>query len=91
MQDAFCALNEHFQPDAAGRQSNILLNLGQQSVREEHVGCILRFGNHQDINVPAGRFHNLNYITIEELCMNAVRAKGANLAAKALVRVWDVW
>ena len=82
MKDAFCALNKNFQPDAPDRQANVLLNLGEQSVREEHVGCILHFGNHNDINVPAGGFHNFNYVSIEKLCVNPIRAEGANFAVK---------
>jgi hypothetical protein len=82
MQNAFRAFNQHFQPDTPSRKSNVLLNLREQPVRKEHVRCILYFGNHDDINISPGCFHNFDYVTIEKLCVNPIRAEGANLAMK---------
>ena len=64
------------------QEGNILLDLREQPVGEEHIGCILHFRNHNCINISAGSFDNINQVTIKELCVNTVGAKGANLAPK---------
>ena len=82
MQNALCALNENFQPDTPRRKADVLLNLREQPVREDHVRCILHLGDYHDINVCAGSFDHIDYIPIEKLGINAVGAECANLSAK---------
>src|SRR6185437_4552071 len=82
MEDAFCALNQYFQPDASYRKPDVLLNLRKQAVGKDHVGCILRFGNHQDINVSAGCFDDIDYVMVEKFCVDPVRPERANLAVE---------
>src|SRR5438309_7025799 len=82
MQNAFRALNQHFQANASSRKSDVLLDLREQPIREEHVSCILNFGDHNDINVAACRFDNIYHVAIKELCADAVGAEGSYLAPK---------
>src|SRR5262249_46280741 len=71
-----------FQPDAAHRQANVLLNLCEKAVSKEHVCRVLHFGKDDHINPAAGGFHHVNHVTIEKFCVNAVGPESANLAAK---------
>src|SRR5438270_7521410 len=75
MQNAFRALNENFQPDASRSKPDVLLNLREQPVREDHVRCILNLGNHHHINVFTGGFNYFNYVAVEKLCVNPVGAE----------------
>src|SRR6267154_1107817 len=82
MEDAFRALNQHFQPDASDGKPDVLLDLRQQAVGEDYVCCILYLWNHDYINVSAGCFNHVNYVTIEKLCLDPIGTKGSNLPAK---------
>src|SRR5215472_1494250 len=82
MQHRFGAFNQRFQADSPNRQADVLLDLGKQSISEEHIVCILDFGQDHDINRAAGCLYHVDHVTVEKPGVWAVDAESTDFAAE---------